>query len=99
MTLAVLKQYLSEFDQACCIEDKWAIAQTYQEKRWLLDIPIVAGEYIGDYWVVNEQTDELGRIIVAIPKDDEDTMHRFLVKVVDDYNVLKMTGAALVMSK
>lgn len=96
MALDELRQYLSQFDQASNAEEKWFVAQKYHGKQWFIDIPIIAGEYIGDYWVIDHRTDDLGRVILAIPLKDENTMHRFLAMVVDDYALLEMTGAALV---
>ena len=94
-----LREYLKEFNESSSIEQKWTIAEKYKSNVWMIDISIIAGDYIGDYWVIEDAQNELGKISLAMLEKDEGTMKSVKAKPIGDYEALELTGAALIVIK
>ncbi|MBC2457284.1 hypothetical protein [Clostridium beijerinckii] len=91
-----LKQYLDSMKHAQDLNSKWLICQSNQGRRWEISIPIVAGAYEEDYWIVNSELNDYGQVAVAIPTELAGCPKRFIVQVPDSIEVLQKTESELI---
>ena len=99
MKLETLSIYLEDFNKASSDEEKWNIAKKYNNNdKIIIEVSIIAGEYIDNFWVIKGKLQNVNNMIarIAIDKRKEGTNKNHLVQVIDDFNVIKKTGAALI---
>lgn len=91
-----LQQYLDNMKHAQDLNSKWLVCQNNQGKRWEISIPILAGAYEEEFWIVNYELPDYGKVGLAIPTELVGCPKRFIVQVPNSIEVLQKTESELI---
>jgi len=88
------RQFLWEMKHAGFPVEKVAVGAKYQDERWIVRVPLSAGDYLAYHWVTEVQFGQFGWVRVAFSDHDDETPAVVEVRPIASLDEYRITNEA-----